>query len=271
MITENKNKLSFLLSRIVITLAVYIGVWRFIAYLNLAFNAPYSPLNHFILATLTSILTIVTMQFILKFDRLKWRFLIHIAMKKNLLSFLLGLAIFIFPASIGLMISITLGTVEIHFMSNIIELLKSFLLLFTTVFLIEAFPEEIIFRGYFYRLLNRRFTHGVTIILQAILFTIFAYFIGALYSVDQVMFIPGFAIILGLFRAISGSVWTSIGFHVALMSVTQILSPIHGHFDVEGMMNLQFFAFILLPSVFGATILPLLFTSFSWSKVHPDQ
>src|SRR5699024_12112406 len=110
-------------------------------------------------------------------------------------------------------------------------------------------------RGYIYRYLNAVFPHWGTIILQTLLFSLYAYLIGAMYSVEQVQFIPGFAIILGLFRAISGSVWTSIGFHVAIMTATQILGPIHGHFDVSGMITLQFFAFFLLPSVVGSTVL----------------
>jgi hypothetical protein len=88
-------------------------------------------------------------------------------------------------------------------------------------------------------------------------------------TVTQLQFIPGFAIILGLFRAISGSVWTSIGFHIAIMTATQILSPIHGHFDVNGIFTLQFVAFILFPSVVGATVLSFIYSNFNWSKKTP--
>jgi len=90
-----------------------------------------------------------------------------------------------------------------------------------------------------------------------------------MYSVEQLQFIPGFAIILGVFRAISGSVWTSVGFHVAIMTAFQILGPIHKHFDVSGMMTLQFFAFILLPSVVGATVLSFINSNHNWSKTEP--
>ncbi len=90
-----------------------------------------------------------------------------------------------------------------------------------------------------------------------------------MYSVEQLQFIPGFAIILGLFRAISGNVWTSIGFHVAIMTATQILGPIQGHFDVSGTFTLRFFAFILLPSVVGSTVLSFIYSNHNWSKKEP--
>ncbi|KGR80309.1 hypothetical protein CD30_19720 [Ureibacillus massiliensis 4400831 = CIP 108448 = CCUG 49529] len=86
---------------------------------------------------------------------------------------------------------------------------------------------------------------------------------------EQLQFIPGFAIILGLFRAISGNVWTSIGFHVAIMTATQILGPIQGHFDVSGTFTLRFFAFILLPSVVGSTVLSFIYSNHNWSKKEP--
>src|SRR5690625_3054233 len=109
-----------------------------------------------------------------------------------------------------------LGWVEIQVHTDLKYLLLSILILFITIFFIEALPEELIFMGYVYRYLNALFPHWGTIILQTLLFSLFAYFIGAIYSVEQLQFIPSFAIILGVFRAISGSVWTSIGFHVAI-------------------------------------------------------
>jgi len=54
-------------------------------------------------------------------------------------------------------------------------------------------------------------------------------------------------------------VWTSVGFHAAMMTVFQILGPIHGHFDVSGMMTLPFFAFILLPSIVGSVVLSFIY------------
>src|SRR5690625_5452343 len=60
----------------------------------------------------------------------------------------------IFPASIGLFICVIFGWVEIKIHTNLNYLLMSILILFITVFLIEALPEEFIFRGYIYRYLR---------------------------------------------------------------------------------------------------------------------
>lgn len=75
-------------------------------------------------------------------------------------------------------------------------------------------------------------------------------------------------IILGIFRAISGSVWTSVGFHVAITAI-QILSPVHGYFDVSGMFPLKFFSFILLLSVVGSVVLSFIYPHHNWGETEP--
>jgi len=68
-----------------------------------------------------------------------------------------------------------LGWVEIKIHTDLNDLLLSILILLVTVFLIEALPEELIFRGYIYRYLHAIFPHWGTIILQALLFSLFAF------------------------------------------------------------------------------------------------
>lgn len=256
--------------RILIVLILSIVIWQFAVYLTEVFlSEGYSQINHLFIAVITTVLSIILIQAALKFDEFHWHIIGMGAFKTNITSFLLGFFLWIIPAAVGLFICVIAGWVEIKADTELNYLLLSLIILFITVFLIEALPEEIIFRGYIYRLLDIRFPHWLTIILQALLFSLFAYFIGALYSFEQVQFIPGFAIILGVFRAISGSVWTSIGFHVAIMTATQILGPVHGHFEVSGMPTLQFFAFILLPSVIGAIVLSFMRPDFNWRKTEP--
>ena len=229
----------------------------------------YSPINHFIIAMITTLLTVILIHGALKIDKISWNQLDPSTVKTKIYSFLQGFFLWTIPASIGLIICLIFGWVEIQVHTDWKFLLLSMLILFITVFFIEALPEELIFRGYIYRYLNAVFPHWGTIILQTLLFSLYAYLIGAMYSVEQVQFIPGFAIILGVFRAISGSVWTSIGFHVAIMTAFQVLGPIHGHFDVSGLFTLQFIAFILLPSVVGATVLSFIHTTHNWGEKVP--
>ncbi|SFD41793.1 hypothetical protein SAMN05216238_101249 [Lentibacillus persicus] len=256
--------------RITAVLVLGIIIWNFITYLSDTFmGQDYSSLKHFIIALTTTALTVILIQVALKIDKTSWNRLGQSTVKKNIFSFLIGFFLWTIPASIGIYICLMLGWVEINVYTDFSYLLLSILILSVTVFFIEALPEELIFRGYIYSYLNALFPHWGTIILQALLFSLFAYFIGAIYSVEQLQFIPGFAIILGVFRAISGSLWTSIGFHVAIMTATQILGPVHGHFDVSGMVTLQFFSFILLPSTVGATVLSFIYSNYNWRRKVP--
>ncbi|MBD1381867.1 CPBP family intramembrane glutamic endopeptidase [Metabacillus arenae] len=270
MYREKNLKLKEISIRIVAILILGIIIWNFISYISDTFmGQEYSPLMRLISALLTTVLTVTIVQLAIKFDKITWRQLGQSTVKTNIFSFLLGIFLWTIPASIGFFICLMLGWVEIKVHTDLNYLLLSILILFITVFLIEALPEELIFRGYIYRYLNAQFPHWGTIILQALLFSLFAYFIGAMYSVEQIQFIPGFAIILGVIRAISGSMWTSIGFHVVFMTATQILGPIHGHFDVSGIFTLKFFSFILLPSAVGATVLSFVYSNYKWSRKEP--
>lgn len=269
-IEKQQLKAHRILVGIIGVLVLGIVVWNFLGYIrNLLPKEEYSRLNHLFIALLTTVLTVGLLQFARKIDGVSWIKLGQTSNQTHIFSFFLGFFLWIIPASIGLIICLMFGWVKITLNTDMNILLLSTLILFFTVFLMEALPEELIFRGYIYRYLNVLFPHWMTVILQTFLFTLFAYLIGAIYSVEQLQFIPGFAIILGLFRAISGSVWTSIGFHVAIMTAFQILGPIHGHFDVSGMITLQFFAFILLPSVIGATVLSFIYSNHNWRKIEP--
>lgn len=256
--------------RILVVVIIGISIWNFITYLSDTFiGEGYSRTNHFFIAVINSALTFILIQIALKVDKIPWKSIGQGTFKTNIFLFSLGFFLWVVPASVGLIICLTLGWVEVTLFSGLENLLFSILILFITVFLIEALPEELIFRGYIYRYLNVDFPHWITLIIQTLLFSFFAYFIGAIYSFEQLQFIPGFALILGYLRAVSGNIWTSIGFHVAIMTAMQILGPIHSHFDVSGMMMLQFFAFILLPSAIAATVLSVIFPNHQWYKKEP--
>lgn len=253
--------------RIVVVFIVAIITWNFTNYMSdLISGEEYSRINHFFIALITTISTVSFIEIARRFDQNSWRQFGQASLRKNTVSFLLGFFLWVIPASIGLFICLMFEWVEITLQTDFYVLLVSILILFITVFLMEALPEELIFRGYIYSYLNGLFPHWITVILQALLFSLFAYFIGAMYSVEQIQFLPGFAIILGYFRAVSGNVWTPIGFHVAIMTATQILSPIHSYFDVSGLSTLRFFAFILLPSTIGATALGFIYPNHKWGK-----
>lgn len=250
--------------RIVVVLIFAIIIWNFVSYLNDIFGEEYSRINHFFIGLITTILSVIIIDFARRIDKISWKQLGQKSILTNAFSFFVGFIIWTIPALIGLVILLMAGWVEITVKSDFNHLMLSIMILFITIFLIEALPEELIFRGYIYSYLNILFPHWVTLIFQLLLFTLFGYFIGAIYSLEQLLFLPGFAFILGYLRAVSGNVWTAIGFHVAIMTATQILSPLHDHFDVSGIFTLQFFAFILLPSALGAIALEFIYPKHNW-------
>lgn len=251
--------------KISIVMILSVLIWRFVGYLNERLEEEYSRSGHFWIAFVTTVLTLILIESARRISKLEWW---HLGMANtlgNVRSFGLGFILWLVPAAIGLIVCLMAGWVEITPHTNLANLLVSVLILMATVFLIEALPEELIFRGYLYRTVQTLYPHWATVLAQVLLFTLFGFAVGAIYSIEQLMFLPGFAFILGYIRAVSGNVWTTIGFHTAIMTVTQILNPMHQHFQVSGMFTLQFFAFILLPSIIGATTLGFLYPHHNWN------
>ncbi len=254
--------------RIGTVLLLSIIIWRFILYFNnILIGNEYNRVSHFLIAGAITILSFIFINAALRIDKIPWY---KIGMKnfhKNIISFLVGMTIWAVPAAIGLIICLEVGWVDITVKTaDSSQLLMSILILFITVFLMEAFPEELIFRGYVYSYVNSLFPHWITLIIQTLIFSSFAYLIGAMYSLEQILFIPGFGFMLGYFRAKSGNIWTSIGFHVAIMTATQIFSPMHNHFDITGAFVIRFFAFNLLPYVLGAIALEFIYPKHNWGE-----
>lgn len=132
--------------------------------------------------------------------------------------------------------------------------LATLALLVPAVLLIEAIPEELLFRGYLQGTLARRLRPWLAVIAQATLFVLFAWAIGAAAAPGQWSFLPGFALILGGLRRLGGNLGWPIGFHAALMIATQWLLA-HGHFAVGNAMTIQAIAFVALPSaVYGVVL-----------------
>ncbi|WP_060207867.1 CPBP family intramembrane glutamic endopeptidase [Sporosarcina koreensis] len=262
---KDRLRMAKIVVRIFVVLILTIIIWRFISFLSDVFlGDEYNRASHFFIAIITSILSFLLLDFARRTDKVSWKRLGLSSFRTNITSFFVGFILWTIPAFIGLIICLMTGWVEITVQTDFKHLLLSVFILIITVFFIEAFPEELIFRGYFYHYLNKLSPHWVTLILQTLLFSLFGYFIGAIYSFEQLLFIPGFALILGYFRAVSGNVWTAIGFHVAIMTATQILSPLHHHFEVSGIFTLQFFAFILFPSVLGFIALDFIYPKLNW-------
>lgn len=256
-----------MLVRVGIVSLISILIWRFILYLNGIFaGVGYNCRTHFFIAVAITILCFTLIDTVRRIDKISWNKLGMDDFRRNIISFFVGTVLWVIPAGCALVICLLAGWAEITVITNLNQILLSTLILYIIVFLMEAFPEELILRGYIYSYLNTLFPHWITLIIQTLVFSLFAYFIGAMYSLEQLLFIPGFGFMLGYFRAKSGNVWTSIGFHAAIMTGTQILNPIHDQFDVSGLFALRFFAFNLLPYALGSIALEFIYPKHDWNE-----
>src|SRR5699024_11867557 len=101
-------------------------IWNIIAYFADMFTGhEYSPLSHFIIALITTTLTITLLIVALKMDNTSWKQLEPSTVRTNVFSFLQGFFLWTIPASIGLFICLKLGWVEIQVHTELKYLLPS--------------------------------------------------------------------------------------------------------------------------------------------------
>lgn len=256
---------SSIIGRVAILGAGAVLVWRCVLALPGDTAGP-DTARHLLQGTLISAGVVVLLALLLRLDR---RGLPDVGMgpfPANARAFLLGVGLWALPALAGAAACVGLGWASISLESSVTAVLAALPPLALGVFLFEAFPEELILRGYVQGLVGRRYAAWVALLAQMLVFVLFAWAVGALYSTEQWMLIPGLALILGYARAVSGNVWCCIGIHLAWMTTAQLLSPAHGHAVVQGMQTLQFIAFALLPSMTIGIVLPLLRPTFDWRR-----
>ena len=182
----------------------------------------------------------------------------------NLRACVLGVLLWLIPALVGIGACVFPGWASIELHASPGALIAAVLPLALGVFLIEALPEALLFRGFAQGLVGARHAAWIALLVQLLLFVAFAWLIGALHSPWQWMFIPGFALILGYARALSGNEWTCVGIHLAWMTTTQLLAT--PHTTVAGMQTLQFVAFALLPSATIGVVLGMRRPDFDWRR-----
>lgn len=143
------------------------------------------------------------------------------------------------------------------------------------VLLYEAIPEELIFRGYLYAFLAERWPTWATVVTQALAFCAWGGLIGAARTPDRLLLFFCMSLSIGVIRAITGSVYAAIGFHVLFQTTTQPLLGDHWTALKLHDPDLWFtdLAFGLGPMVLGPLIVLLVYrtaarrkpTTTSWS------
>ncbi|MGC4815758.1 lysostaphin resistance A-like protein [Micromonospora sp. DT228] len=184
---------------------------------------------------------------------------------------LLGMACWLVPAAVGFALCLGLDWVEISVRTSVGDALRVAALLVVLVGLKEALPEELVFRGYLQHNLATRLSAGQAVIGQAVLFTLFGFLVGAARSVDRLALFFVFALLLGAFRAATGDIWASIGFHVAFQTVAQLFGDVGAVFDVTGSGVLGVVAMGAIPFSVGWLVVRHHYRErLDWRAVVPD-
>lgn len=214
--------------------------------------------GHAIRAVATSVLVVPLIVFGRRFlDQRLWEGLQLTSLRIGWRSALFGAACWLVAASLGVTVTLALGWARIDVGAPSAEIILLALYLPVLVFLYEAFPEELIFRGYFYCNLADRYARWVAVVGQAVLFTLFGVAIGAAVSVDRIILLFTFSIILGVLRVITDNLWASIGFHLAFQWMTQFIAAAvrDGFVQIKGLFMLELVGFWLFPIVVGGIVL----------------
>lgn len=165
-----------------------------------------------------------------------------------------GMAGYLMPAAVAVTIFVAAGWVSIDVRGSVLPVFA----LIVLVFLYEALPEELVFRGYLFRNLAAAVPVWAVVLVQAVLFTLFGVLIGAAGSVDRVVVFFGFAIVQGLLRAVTDTLWVPIGFHLAFQTAEQIVGPHWAVFVVDDLALLQNVVLGLIPLALGVLTVQLL-------------
>lgn len=101
------------------------------------------------------------------------------------------------------------------------------LLISALVLVYEAFPEELIFRGYVYRNLTAAMAPWLAVVAQALVFAAFGTTLWVITSglgvlLERLVLFFAMAVVLGCIRLIAGSIWAAVGFHLAFQVFMQL-------------------------------------------------
>ncbi len=252
-----------LIWRITIVFSAATCIWLFMHEIaNTVFGTDYSRSSHTFRAVITSLLVIPLIVLARRFlDRRPWNGLGLSHFRIGWRPLLIGMICWLIPAVIGLVVCVALGWTEITLNEPIGNTLLLTFGLMLLVFIYEAFPEELIFRGYFYQNLATAMPRWLAVLGQAILFVLWGLANGGPNSIERSVLFFVAATILGVFRVVTGSVWASIGFHLAFQTTTQLFGTIGNQFTISDPDTLSMFAFGVLPFATGISFLRMFYKS----------
>lgn len=211
--------------RIAIVFLGTVCIWWIVSGVNSWINPGegYDQLAHIVSALISSLISVPMIIIARKYlDQRPWSGLQLSSFKKGWKPFIIGGLAYLIPAVSSMLIFVLFGWTEISLEGTYGEFFQQLVLLVGLVFLFEALPEELIFRGYMYRNLNTVFNRSKAILYQSILFTLFGIAIGAGLSIDRILIFFFMSIVIGTIRVNTGDVWSAVGFHLVFQTIQQI-------------------------------------------------
>lgn len=141
---------------------------------------------------------------------------------------LYGALSWLLPAGVGLGVALAAGWVRISIDASFAETAGVALVLVALVLLYEAIPEELLFRGYVYRNVITVMAPWLAVLVQALAFAAFGtalWVVTAGWGVllERLVLFFGMGVVTGCIRLIAGSVWATVGWHLAFQVVMQLV------------------------------------------------
>lgn len=195
-----------------------IGLWRLGVLIHQGAPPMFARADHLAYALTLAVGAIVIVGLALRLEGARWA---SVGLARPLRGLGQGAAWWLVPAALGLTIAAFAGWGQVTLIAGPGDAVPKFIALAALVFLSEALPEELIFRGYLQSRLTGLVGAWGGLLIQAALFTGFAVLIGAAADPMQIGFIAAFGVALGVLRAATGTLWAPIGFHLAFMTVQQ--------------------------------------------------
>lgn len=247
-----------LISRVTLVVVAAVCIWLGIRGLaNAVFGPEYSRNSHVFRAVLTSAVVIPFLIFVCRyFDRRPLAGVGLGSIQTGWRPLAVGAGCYLIPATGGVMLAVLLDWTEITPRGSLSDMFLTVVGLSLLVFIYEALPEELIFRGYLYSNLAEEFPRWIAVLGQAVLFVLWGLLNGGPFPVERGVLFFSAAIVFGVFRVVTGSVWASIGFHLAFQTVAQFFGSVGNQLMISDPESLSTIALVAIPF---ATAIPLLY------------
>lgn len=172
-------------------------------------------------------------------------------------AFVFGALCWLVPALVSGAAVLAVGWAQLEISASAFDIVTGIVLLVVLVLLYEAVSEELLFRGYFYAVLNERHAAWVAATIQTLLFVGWGLLTGAATTIDRIVLFFAFAGVLGAIRAVTGNLLACMGFHAAFQVTAQLLTG--GSWDLivadDPDFALQAIAFVAVPFLCTAIVL----------------